>query len=116
MLSSHTQRAARGVHEEPIPSIHPPVQTPASGTKTGQVKQPQAECLDRREVTKDHSGLGSEFSFTTSSQLPNYGSARGRRMKVLKRAVCAPSLQPKSLCCYPNPVCSPSALRSGSVK
>lgn len=46
-----------------------PVQSLASVNKTGQAKKPQAECLDRWEVTKDQSGLGSGFSFITGSKL-----------------------------------------------
>lgn len=68
-LIAHTKssqkRGAWGFHL----LIYLPVQSPASGTKTSQVKKPQAKCLDRREVTKDQSGLGSRFSFTTSSKL-----------------------------------------------
>lgn len=66
-LHKHKEQPGR-VHEEHIPSISPQqVQFSASGTNTAQVKKPQAACLDGYEVTKDGSGMGSGFSFTTSS-------------------------------------------------
>lgn len=70
VISLHTQTAAtRGGHKEHNPSIYPPVQPLASGIKTYPAKKPRAESLDRCEVIKEPSGLGSGFTFTVSSKL-----------------------------------------------
>lgn len=97
MSSLHTQTAAtRGMHKEHNPSIYPRVRSLALGTKTHRAKKPRAQCLDRHEVTKDQSGLGLGFSFTTSSKLwlcqkeKNEGSLR-------ELFACPPPSQPNNL-------------------
>lgn len=44
------------------------IQSPASRTKIGQAKKPQAECLDRRELTKK--SVWAELEVEFYSELP----------------------------------------------
>ena len=95
------------------PFNYPLVRCAASGTKTRKVKKPQAERLDRCEVTEDQSGLGSGFSSTSSKLWQCQGEKNeGSEEKCLPASLS----QPKSLLSYPRPFCSPNALRSGSIK
>ena len=88
------------------------IQSPASRAKIGQAKKPQAECLDRRELTKNQSGLSLRLSFTVSSRLWLCQKNEGSEGTCLP----LPYNQIASTLPLHIAVCTPKALRSGSVK
>lgn len=77
-----------------------------------EVKKLQAEVLTD-VVAKDQSGLGSGFSSTSSKQRQCQGE---KNEGSKENGLPASFSQPKRLLSYPRPFCSPSALRSGSLK